>query len=342
MIITLVKADFSAKNIGVVGNYAVLTDLSAGLEYNGPTIITYRQPLEAVISVKKKYILMPETVVVTMKGKPVVDGIVATTESISINIPIVNGDISIVALAYKEGTNYNVADMWVRQNISGTGGIITENIGQSNIMPRSKFLGTASFTALTIPMQMCLVTYNENGSFKARGSWEKFSVGQTITYTDVNPFSVSIATSDVNTAYTVEEMVSMLHIEGVSVDANAIIYSDDVELWVRQNMSGSGTLVLPDAPGGVYDHSNIMFKETVSGPITISNANGPSLMTAQVTYNADGTFAARSSWTTLGGIGDSVTYTSDYPFNIIICTNSKSENSLEEMLAFVDVRGQDS
>lgn len=340
MIITLVKADFSAKNIGVVGNYAVLTDLSAGLEYNGPTIITYRQPLEAVISVKKKYILMPETVVVTMKGKPVVDGIVATTESISINIPIVNGDVSIVALAYKEGTNYNVADMWVRQNISSSGGIVTENIGQSNIMPKSKFLGTASFTSLTIPMQMCLVTYNDDGTFKARGSWDKFGVGETITYTDANPFSVSIATSQPDTTYTVEEMVSMLHIEGTSIDANAIIYSDDVELWVRQNMSGTGTVVLPDGAGGVYDRSNIMLKEAVPGPITISNTNGPSLMIAQITYNADGTFAARSSWTTLKGAGSSVTYTSDYPMNIIICTNSKSEYSAEEVLAFVDVRGQ--
>ena len=340
MIITLIKADFSAKNIGVVGNYAVLTDLSAGLEYNGPTIITYRQPLEAVISVKKKYILMPETVVVTMKGKPVVDGIIATTESISINIPIVNGDISIVALAYKEGTNYNVADMWMRQNISGTGSIITEDIGQSNIMPRSKFLGTASFTALTEPLQMCLVTYNDNGTFKARGGWDKFGVGETITYTDANPFSVSIATQAINTTYTVAEMVSKLHIEGISVDANAIIYSDDVELWVRQNMGTSGQIVLPNGSGGAYDRSNIMLKQAVPGPITISNTNGPALMTAQITYNADGTFAARSSWTTLGGIGDSVTYVSDYPLNIIICTNSKSENSLEEMLAFVDVRGQ--
>lgn len=340
MIITLVKADFSAKNIGVVGSYAVLTDLSAGLEYDGPTIITYRQPLEAIISVKNKYILMPETVVVTMKGKPVVDGIVATTESISINIPIVNGDVSIVALAYKEGTNYNIADMWVRQNINSSGGIITTNIGQSNIMPKSKFLGTASFTALTIPMQMCLVTYNDDGTFKARGSWDKFGVGETITYTDANPFSVSIATSQTDTTYTVEEMVSMLHIEGTSVDANAIIYSDDVELWVRQNMSSTGKPVLPNGTGGTYDRSNIMLKEAVPGPITISNTNGPALMIAQITYNADGTFAARSSWTTLNGIGQFITYTSDYPFNIIICTNSKSEYSAEEMLAFVDVRYQ--
>jgi hypothetical protein len=244
-----------------------------------------------------------------------------------------------VALAYKEGTNYNVANMWVRQNITSSGNIVTTGIGQSNIMPKSKFSGTASFTALTIPMQMCLVTYNDDGTFKARGSWDAFGVGETITYTDANPFSVSIATSQANTEYTVEEMVSMLHIEGISADANAILYSDDVELWVRQNMSGSGQLVLPDGTGGVYDRSNIMLKETVPGPITISNTNGPSLMVAQITYNADGTFAARSSWTTLR-IGNSVTYTSDYPFNIIICTDSKSEYSAEEVLAFVDVRYQ--
>lgn len=340
MIITLVKADFSAKNIGVVGSYAVLTDLSAGLEYNGPTIITYRQPLEAVISVKEKYILMPETVVVTMKGKSVVDGIIATTENISINIPIVNGDVSIVALAYKEGTNYNIADMWLRRNINASGSIITENIRQSNIMPKSRFLGTASFTALTIPMQVCLVTYNDDGTFKARGSWDEFGVGETITYTDANPFSVSIATKERDTTYTIEEMVSMLHIEGISVDANAIIYSDDVELWVRQNMGATGNVVLPDGTGGTYDRSNIMLKETVPGPITISNTNGISLMTAQITYNEDGTFAARSSWTTLDSIEKSVTYASDYPFNIIICTSSKSEYSAEEMLAFVDVSGQ--
>ena len=59
MIITLVKADFSTKNIGTLGSFSILTDLSAGLEYSGPTFITQRQSLEAVISTKKKYVLMP-------------------------------------------------------------------------------------------------------------------------------------------------------------------------------------------------------------------------------------------------------------------------------------------
>ena len=341
MIITLVKADFSTKNIGTLGSFSILTDLSAGLEYSGPTFITQRQSLEAVISTKKKYVLMPETVVVTMKGKPVTDGIVATTESITINIPIVNGDISIVALAYKEGTNYNIADMWVRQNISGSGSIITTGLTQSNIMAKSKFLGTASFTALTIPMQMCLVTYNDDGTFKARGSWTKFAVGETLTFSDANPFNVSIATSQTDTDYTVEEMVSMLHIEGVSIDANAIIYSDDAELWLQQNMGTNGQIVLPDGTGGVYDRSNIMLANLVPGPITISNVNGPSLMVAQVTFDADGKFLARSSWTTLAAPGTSVNYTAENPFNVIICTSAQTELSIEEVLAYVDVRGQE-
>ena len=78
MIIKLMKADFSAKNIGILGSYSVLTDLSSGLVYSGPSMVMQGMPLEATISVKDKYTLVPESVVVTMKGVAITKGVTAT------------------------------------------------------------------------------------------------------------------------------------------------------------------------------------------------------------------------------------------------------------------------
>ena len=336
MIIKLMKADFSAKNIGILGSYSVLTDLSSGLVYSGPSMVMQGMPLEATISVKDKYTLVPESVVVTMKGVAITKGVTATEESITLNISAVTGDISIVALAIRESF-YGNPENWLRQNISGTGGIITENITQSNVMPKEKFAGTASITANTINLQLAWVTYDADGKFKARSSWIKVPMGETTTFSDENPFTVTIATSAKNTSYTVEEMVKSFTIVGVTENEGKIIYSDDETLWVRQNMSPTGGIITSEGVGGSYTKSNIMLTSLAEEPIRITNTSSIPLYTAQITYNDDGSFNARSSWTTLNAT-QSIKYSSDNPYNIIICSVADSDYSLTEMLSFVTVK----
>ena len=268
MIIKLMRANFSTKNIGILGSYSILTELSAGLLYSGPMTVMQGMPLEAVISVNDNYDLMPDSVVITMKGTAVTSGITTTEENISINIPIVTGEISIIALAVKQNI-YSKPEMWLRQNISGSGGIVTENIGQSNVMPKEKFVGTVSITANTMPLQLAWVTYNENGTFLARGSWIKFGVGETVTFSDANPFSVSIATQAVATNYTVEEMVKSMTVDGISENEGKTFYSDDETLWVRQNMGPDGSVIPPDYT--TYNKSNIMAVTLFEEPIRITN-----------------------------------------------------------------------
>lgn len=335
MIIKLMEADFSTKNIGILGSYSVLTDLSSGLVYSGPSMVMQGMPLEATISVKDKYTLIPESVVVTMKGVTITQGVTATEENIMLNISAVTGDISIVALATRESF-YNNPENWLHQNISASGGIITTNITQSNVMPKEKFAGTASITANTIALQLAWVTYDADGKFIARSSWVQVPVGETVTFSDENPFTVTIATATPNTSYTVEEMVKSFTVVGVTESEGKMIYSDDETLWIRQNMSPTGDIVTSEGVGGNYSKSNIMLTSLAEEPIRITNNSNIPLYTGQITYNDDGSFNARSSWTTLN-TDDSIKYSSDNPYNIIICSVADSDYSLTEMLSFVTV-----
>lgn len=235
-----------------------------------------------------------------------------------------------------DDTMYNSADMWVSQTISSAGVVSTSGITQSNIMAKSKFAGSATITATGEAMQMALVTYNDDGSFKARGTWDSLASGSSKTYTDENPFNVVIATKATNTSYTVEEMVAMLNIVGVSEESlwDGTVYSDSPSYWVRQSMDSSGNIIPSD--NATYNRSNLMAATKFNEPIKIT-AKSIKLMTAIITYDAQGNFLARSSWGS-PGIGESVAYSDVNPFNVIIASNAESSYSLEEMLSLIDVR----
>lgn len=96
-------------------------------------------------------------------------------------------------------------DEWERKTISSAGVESTTGITQSNIMHKTKF----DSEVYLIPkgdITYALVTYNADGTFKARSSWYSEDNG-TKELKDDNPFNIVIATGAANTSITVEELL---------------------------------------------------------------------------------------------------------------------------------------
>lgn len=102
MIITLVKADFSSKNIGVLNSFAVLTNLGLGCIYNGPTSVEKNSSFNATISISNNYLLNDNGLIVTMGGNNVTNNAVVNNNSITINIAEVTGIINIIVLTSEQ------------------------------------------------------------------------------------------------------------------------------------------------------------------------------------------------------------------------------------------------
>lgn len=95
MIITLVKADFSVKNIGVLNNFSIITSLGFGATYNGPRTVAKDAYYSADIILDTGYSLTDAGVVVTMGGA-VIDAATINNKIITIVINKVTGPIKIV------------------------------------------------------------------------------------------------------------------------------------------------------------------------------------------------------------------------------------------------------
>lgn len=354
MIFTLVGANFKDANIGTLNTWLILRKLGAGTTYTGPAYVDKDAPFSATITLAEGYDLASAGVSVLMGGNVVTTGISVKNSVISIAINKVTGSIVIkvptINVELGEGggstvpdsgsnpggNSYNDASMWMSQTISSTGTISTTGITQSNIMAKSKFIGSATFTALDQALTICLVQYDDNGSFKSRGSWQSLTKNNSITFTDANPFNVIIATSATNTSLTVEQMVSMLNVVGNSVDSmSTTIYSLSPDYWIRQSLNASGAIIpVTDA---TYNRSNIMGAQRFTEKIQIT-AKQEKLMTSKVVYDASGQFVSRGAWDNIA-VNNSITYSDTNPFNVIIATNNESTYTLNEMLALIDVRG---
>lgn len=95
MIITLVKADFSVNNIGTLGSFAILTNLGNGCSYEGPTSVTKNSSFSGVINVNDNYTIVQDSVIVTMGGVTITDGITVSENKLEIAITSVTGTIII-------------------------------------------------------------------------------------------------------------------------------------------------------------------------------------------------------------------------------------------------------
>lgn len=109
---------------------------------------------------------------------------------------------------------YNDVSYWVRQSISSTGVIETPESAsytRSNIMAINKFTKAITLKGTSEGMYFAKVTYDANGNFLARSSWDTPAVGVTVTYSDTNPFNVVIATK-AETNYDLAKMISIIDV----------------------------------------------------------------------------------------------------------------------------------
>lgn len=90
MIITLVKADFSAKNIGTLSSFAILTNI-LNATYNGPTSISKGESFTATITMHDGYAIPDTGIGITMGG------IVLN------NVYTVNGNVITISIAEVTG-----------------------------------------------------------------------------------------------------------------------------------------------------------------------------------------------------------------------------------------------
>lgn len=100
MIITLVKADFSAKNIGTLSSFAVLTNI-LNATYDGPTSIEKGSALSATITLHDGYSISAEEISISMGGEYLTDVISVSGSVVTIEISEVTGVIVINMAGYE-------------------------------------------------------------------------------------------------------------------------------------------------------------------------------------------------------------------------------------------------
>ena len=94
MIITLVKADFSANNIGTLSSFNILTNLGSGCTYNGPLYVAKNAALNTSIIVSDAYNFDISKCTITMGGVNV-NAFTVNGNTINININSVTGHLVI-------------------------------------------------------------------------------------------------------------------------------------------------------------------------------------------------------------------------------------------------------
>ena len=157
---------------------------------------------------------------------------------------------------------------------------------------------------------------------------QTFSPGQTLYASDLNTMSKGVVSKQdkliSGTNIKTLNGISLLGTgniaieDGSLVDNSIIIYTDDASKWIQQQMSSTGSIILPDNAG--YDRSQIMYYTNFTNPVYLI-PNGD-IMYALITYDVSGNFKARSSWYTEG---DGVICLSDEnPFNILVATGETS------------------
>ena len=101
MIITLVKADFSAKNIGTLNSFSVLTNVGLGYTYQGPTLVEKNGSFTATLILQEGYGFDKDAFAVQMGGSLLSNCYNQNGNVITINIAKVTGIIVITAYATK-------------------------------------------------------------------------------------------------------------------------------------------------------------------------------------------------------------------------------------------------
>lgn len=114
MIITLIRADFSANNIGMIDSWMINRALGTGAMYEGPNTVEKGEPLSAIVRLSNGYYLLEDEAMITMGGADA--GAVFTIDGsiVTINIPRVTGNIIIYMPTISvEGDIDNIVNQWI-------------------------------------------------------------------------------------------------------------------------------------------------------------------------------------------------------------------------------------
>ena len=111
MIITLVKADFSANNIGTIDAWMVNRTLGVGASYEGVNSVAKGEAFTATINLATGYAVANDGVVITMGGILVGDAVTIDGQTITITIAKVTGNILITVLTSKQGIVQTITDV---------------------------------------------------------------------------------------------------------------------------------------------------------------------------------------------------------------------------------------
>lgn len=141
MIITLAKANFSMKNIGTLNSFPVLTNLGAGVVYDGPSMVDKNGALTATVSTLTNYNIVADAVVITMGGVVITEGVTITSKSITINIPEVTGAIFISI-----GGEFNVTNAGLELILGYANGSKIEDNNLQNRVRTKKIYGNYKLT----------------------------------------------------------------------------------------------------------------------------------------------------------------------------------------------------
>lgn len=184
MIITLVKADFSANNIGTLDSFAVLTNIIGGT-YNGPTSIAKNEAFVATITLHDNFQLS-NSVTVTMGGN-LINAVSINDSVITIEIPAVTGVVVInmaaVELLWTDITSLFDFTMFP-STVSNIGSAGTERKTQSSTFFDSTCVNVSQYAGKTIKIMIPAYT-NGAGTFSKNGTMSASYDGSTVTILDL-------------------------------------------------------------------------------------------------------------------------------------------------------------
>ncbi len=218
MIITLVKADFSSKNIGTLGSFAVLTNI-LNATYDGPTSVATGEAFTATITMHDGYTVSTDNLVISMGGAILTDAYSISDNVITINIAAVTGIIVINMIGIVDGgtddtTIYlkNVAEaIYQRQSFDTTDATWSTMVANTNYNT-FMYIPVAGNSTIRIPYCRRFVQYDS----------AKTPLSNCSLKNDVNNYTITL---DASTAY----ISGTCNIADISVDEAYIEYiSEDI------------------------------------------------------------------------------------------------------------------
>ena len=285
MIITLTKANFSAKNIGMLNAFAVLTNI-LNATYDGPTSVMKGEAFNATVTMNAGYSVQHFTV--SMGGQNLVDSYTINNGVVTISIPSVSGVVTINMSAEGTVTNdivLNLDDyLTYRGCIQGSDGRIIYTGSGTTV---GNYFYQIPLTDFTYPSSVTVVA----GNTKAYVAIFKQKVAETM---DIPPYATGYSAQTIlepNATQTFELPFDATHMyilatngSGSSLRPANVVFHGAIANGNSDPASGGGTSGGGTSGGGT------------SGGGTTTNEYFGTKWTLGSTVSATGSLAAQPTY----------------------------------------------